>query len=829
MIFSDLLKVKLTTYFLQPLLNNARPPLFFRPLKEFDKVSLSPDQRRCLLFFKNGYVEITANHPSIFRLLAGFIPAYATPYYSADYFSYAVLQKDFLPLKVDEAESYLEIRIDDPNSASLLRFHKEKRLFQFLVNGHLLFQERLPLSRRRAWVKQDLITERPGYFLGFGQKSGGLFKNGKKYRMWNTDNSDINRNSDPIYQSCPLAIFTYPQEASFGLFFDNPHQCIFKLSRPERPARLRYLVQKGPLALYILAGPQLKDVVRQFSFLTGQASLPPIWVLGHHHSRWEPNESAQRLLNLAKEFRSRKIPCDVLHLDIGHMEGYRCFTWNKSRFPDPANFIRQLKEANFEAVVISDPGLKKDPSWPIYQEALAQAYFLKTPEDQVIHQPVWPGEAAFPDFSYPQAAQFWGKLYQTYTDLGIRGFWLDMNEPSTFTPRRTLPPQVIHREGLRGTPRDHLALHNYYGFLMAKATYLGLKSLLPKERFFILTRSAYAGIQRYAASWTGDNRSNWEHLRLAIPMLLNMGLSGQVIIGPDIGGFWGAPTPELLVRFFQCATFFPFHRNHSASDTPYQEIWQFGSEIEDLCRKAISLRYCFLPYLYTELWQVIKEGLPLMRPLFFEFPLDPKTYLTQFCETQYLAGPNLLVAPGLEPGRIKRLVYFPQTGDPDYTEQWVCYWTHRRYQGGTSVPVAAPLDQLPLFIKNGSVIPTVGGLTSTHELYEKPLIIQIYGQHSFKGLLYLDDGLTLAYQKKNYLLLEIAGNAHKNSLSLTIQPKEGELRPLFYRFKEIWFYFARCPGDKIPLSIRINDMVFKQDQLELTDRWIIIKLQAKDF
>lgn len=829
MTFSDLIKVKLTTYFLQPLLNNTRPPLFFRPLKEFHKVSLSPDQKRCLLFFKNGYLEITASHPAIFRVLAGFIPAYATPYYPADYFSYAVLPKDLLPLKLSESETYLEIRLEDSGSPALLRFHKEKRILQFHAHGHLLFQEKLPLARLRTWIKQDLVIEKPGYFLGYGQKTGGLFKNGKKYRMWNTDNSDINRNSDPVYQSCPLVIFTQPAGTSFGLFFDNPHQSLFKMSRPERPGRLHYLVQRGPLALYLLAGPQLKDVVKQFSFLTGHAYLPPLWALGHHHSRWEPNESAQRLLNLAKEFRSRKIPCDVLHLDIGHMEGYRCFTWNKYRFPDPASFIRQLKEANFEAVVISDPGLKKDPSWPIYQEALTQDFFLKNPEGQIVHKPVWPGDAAFPDFSYPQAAQFWGKLYRTYTDLGLRGFWLDMNEPSTFTPRRTLPPQVLHREGPRGTPRDHFALHNYYGFLMAKATAEGLQAQLPKERFFLFTRSAYAGIQRYAASWTGDNRSNWEHLRLAIPMLLNMGLSGQVIVGPDIGGFWGAPTPELLVRFFQCATFFPFHRNHSASNTPNQEIWEFGSEIEAICRKAISLRYSFLPYLYTELWQAVTEGIPLMRPLFFEFPSDPQAYLTQYCETQYLAGPNLLVAPVLEPGCVKRLVYFPHLEDSEYTEQWVCYWTHRRYKGGQALPVAAPLDQLPLFIRNGSVIPTVGAISSTCELYEKPLIIQIYGHLRSKGLLYLDDGLTLAYQKQHYLLLEIEGTAQKNSLSLTIQPKAGNLKPLFYRFKEIWFYFARCPGDKIPLSVAINNKIFKQDQLELTDRWIIIKLQAKDF
>jgi alpha-glucosidase len=378
--------------------------------------------------------------------------------------------------------------------------------------------------------------------------------------------------------------------------------------------------------------------------------------------------------------------------------------------------------------------------------------------------------------------------------------------------------------------RDHASLHNYYGFLMAKATAEGLEALRPNERTFLFTRSSYAGIQRYASSWTGDNRSRWDHLRLALPMVMNMGLSGQIMTGPDLGGFWGSPSRELFIRFMQTGTLFPFHRNHTASGTRPQEIWRFDSETEKICADHIRLRYELLPYLYTTLRQGTVTGDPVCRPLCYEFPDDPGSMNSKTADSQYLCGAQLLVAPALHPRERKRDVYFPthRPSDTALPVAWVDWWTQKLFRGGTHATVPAPLDRLPLFVKKGSVLPTLQQgtevLSSTRAFFYQTMSLDVYPAAEVQGSLYLDDGTSLGYTDGNYSMFSITGIMEDNRLRLIMEREDGRLDPPFHTFKQMQVRMAGYGADRKPLRLLVNTQEMPKEYVKVEGGWTVARL-----
>jgi alpha-glucosidase len=650
-------------------------------------------------------------------------------------FSYAVEQKEREAVKATVTETRDEIRVSSPNGAAV-RIKRRPFLVSVTDDAGRVVVEDDP-ARQTSFDPDTGAVEcskkRVEWetYYGLGEKAGAtLSRDTQQFVMWNTDTYGYPRGLDPIYQSIGFFIALRNEQGhglAYGLFLDNTSRTYFDMGKAE-PSRLTFGAASGELNYYVFTGGKErtpKSVLRDYTDLTGRAPMPPVWVLGNQQSRWSYSPES-RVREVAKGFRDSRVPADVIYLDIDYMDGYRVFTWDKTRFPDPAKMIADLRAEGFRVVVIVDPGVKVDPNYYAYQQGQTGNHFVKNADGSELHATVWPGTCAFPDFTGPAAREWFGSLYKTNIEQGVAGFWNDMNEPGVFLSDKTPKPDIYHhpmktfpltaRHAGDGLPGTHARYHNVFGMQMARATFEAQRRLRPDKRPFVLTRAGYAGVQRYSAIWTGDNVASWDHLRLSIEMLLNLGVSGVPLIGSDVGGFSGNPTPELYTRWLQAAALTPFLRSHSEWGSNPHEPYSFPKEFTDINRASVELRYRLLPYLYTLFREHISTGAPVMRPLWFEYPDDQRTYLV---EDQYLVGRDLLVAPVVTEAVTKRKVYFP-AGD-----NWVDWWTGKLYEGGKELEVEAPLNRLPLFARAGSVIPVQPVIQHTGEMASAPLTLVV--------------------------------------------------------------------------------------------------------
>ena len=525
--------------------------------------------------------------------------------------------------------------------------------------------------------------------FGFGEKTGPPDRRGRRLEMWASDERPDTIRSDPLYQAIPFGLL-FRDGRALGVFVDHPGRSVFDLGARD-PDVWTIAVDAPVVELYFFTGPDARQVLDRFTELTGRPFVPPRWALGYQQSRWG-YDSATRLLEVAREFRRRKIGCDALYLDIDYMDGFRVFTWDRTRFPDPAGLVRELARDGFRLITIVDPGVKVDPHDATYRQGLRDRHFCRKDGRPYVGK-VWPGAVVFPDFQRTATRRWWSaRVRETLLDLGVAGIWNDMNEPSNFVRPKTLPNDVL--QGDAGGRRRHAEVHNLYGLRMCEATFDALAEARPGERAFILTRSGYAGIQRYAAVWTGDNRASWEHLLGSIPMCLGLGVSGVPFVGADIGGFDDDCTAELMVRWMQLGAFLPLFRNHCSLNRRAQEPWAFGQETEALLRDAIDLRYRFLPYLEEQFVLANKTGMPIARPLWLDFPSDSNTY---DLADEFLFGPEVLVAPAFLPGMRARAVYLPPGA-------WVDFYDGSELTGAAWVLAPAPLGRIPLYLRAGAVI-----------------------------------------------------------------------------------------------------------------------------
>ncbi|MEJ5999382.1 glycoside hydrolase family 31 protein [Paucibacter soli] len=554
-------------------------------------------------------------------------------------------------------------------------------------------------------------------YYGFGEKALPLSRHQQQLVMWNADVPDYAPGHDPSYQAIPFFIALH-EGRSHGLFFNNSWRSWFDMGKTD-PKRYRFGSAGGELDYFVFTGGAERSparVLQDYTALTGRGALPPRWALGYQQSRWS-YQTQDEVLRIAREFRQRRIPADVLYLDIDHMDGFRVFSWNPTTFPQPREMLNELHGQGFRAVTIVDPGIKRDKGYAIYRGGHAAGVFMKNADGSELQAKVWPGVCAFPDFTAPAARDWFGRLYQEPLDLGVDGFWNDMNEPGVFAPdgfdkpEISLGPQKTFALDARhagdGRPGSHARYHNVYGMQMARASFEGLRRLRPEQRPMVLTRAGFAGVQRYAAVWTGDNSPTWTHLALTIPMLSNLSVSGVPFVGADVGGFMGSPSAELYTRWLQAAALTPFLRTHSNDVSASREPWAFGPEHERINRAAIELRYQLLPYLYSLFETSERTGLPPMRPLWFAYPADTQASLV---DDQFLLGGDLLVAPVLREAERQRSVYFPK-GDA-----WLDWWSGQRHEGGTYATIAAPLERLPLFIRVGATVPTQAPVQHTGEM-----------------------------------------------------------------------------------------------------------------
>ena len=600
------------------------------------------------------------------------------------------------------------------------------------------------------------VMENDMYFYGLGERTGSLNKKGYHYRNWNTDDPTPHGETyAQLYKSIPFLITLKGGEAC-GIFFDNHFESHFDMGK-ENSNYYYFGAVDGNLDYYFMYGPTIKEVVNKYTNLTGKTPLPQLWTLGYQQCRWSyaPQE---RAMEIAKCFREKDIPCDTIYLDIDYMDGFRVFTWDNKKFENPKEFLQQLKEMGFKVVTIIDPGVKVDKGYRIYDEGLKEGYFATDKDGIVYKNSVWPGDSVFPDFMNSNTREWWAGNQKIMMDLGVSGIWNDMNEPASFNG--PLPDDVVFNND--GTLVTHKEIHNVYGHMMDKATYEGIKSATNK-RPFVVTRACYAGSQKYATVWTGDNQSTWEHLRMSLPMLMNLGLSGMAFCGTDVGGFGHDCTPELLSRWVQVGAFTPLFRNHSTIGSREQEPWAFDKTTEDINRKYIKLRYKLIPYLYDMMYKCEETGEPIIRPLLFNYQNDRKTYEIN---DEFNFGDSILVAPVVEQGARHKLVYLPE-GD-----NWIDYWTGEEYKGGQYIIKEAPLDICPIFVKSLSIIPVGKEQNYVGENNDDILTLNIYlgkekGESTYTHI--LDDGESFDY--KNGKLNKYIINC-KLSEELRIELKE---------------------------------------------------------
>ncbi|MGB3544290.1 glycoside hydrolase family 31 protein [Rubrivirga sp.] len=576
--------------------------------------------------------------------------------------------------------------------------------------------------------------------LGLGDKALSLDRRGHRLEMWNTDAFKYKRGTDPLYKSVPF-VLKQRADAHVGLFYDNTWRTSFDIGVADA-SRMFYHAESGALDLYVIAAPTPIEVVEAFSEITGKTPMLPKWALGYHQCRYSyMNEGEIR--EVAAGFRDRNIPCDALYFDIHYMRGYRVFTWDHHRFPDPAGLMSDLEDDGFRSVVIVDPGVKADdPEYDVYNDGLERDAYVRYPDGAEVRGEVWPGECAFPDFTSPAVRDWWGGLHRQLLEDGVDGIWNDMNEPALFSVAHvegsmgaeeavgTIPDEARH--DLEGRGGTHGEAHNVYGQQMQRSTHEGLLQLAPERRPFTITRAAYAGAQRFGVGWTGDNSATWDHLKLAVETCLSLGTSGMPFVGADVGGFVGQPTGELLARWTQVGALTPLFRNHSAVDTPRQEPWLFGDEVEEVCRKAIELRYRLLPVFYTALWRAATHGTPMLRALPLVHPDDSTIRHTD--PLGFYVGADLLAHPVVAQGQTQREIYLP-----DNDGGWFDFVSGEHYQGRQTIWTQTPLGRIPLYARAGSVVPLAPVRQHTGEPVDR-LELHVYPSSRGTSQLYDDAG-----------------------------------------------------------------------------------------
>jgi alpha-glucosidase len=551
---------------------------------------------------------------------------------------------------------------------------------------------------RRRYRPEDAV-------FGLGEKGGRHNRRGRDFTLWNTDvlspaetaeftsgkepgdprGDRLSVDFDPFYVSIPFFYHhSHATGAMVGSFVDNGYRGSYEFSAPEE---YRITFQGGQYTEYIFAGPDMPAILSAYTWLTGRMALPPLWALGYHQCRWF-DYTQDAVEAIGARHREEDIPCDALWLDIEYMDGYRVFTWNGEQFPDPPAMLERLSQQGFRVITIIDPGVKHEPGYAVFDQGLERDVFCRTEGGDIYVGQVWPGNTAFPDFVTEGARTWWGELNAAHVRSGLAGIWNDMNEPAT----GEIPSRTMRFDHGRAS---HERYHNQYALLMAMGTQEGLLTSMPGRRTFILSRAGFAGIQRFAANWMGDNLSRWDHLLLGITMGSGFGVSGQPFVGADIGGFHGNSNAELFLRWMQYGTLTPFCRNHSEIGNVDQYAWSFGPVVQDLVRQAIRLRYRLMPYLYTAFWRSSKTGEPVQRPLVFDYQYDPA--VTDL-DDQYLLGTDLLVAPVTERGATHRQVYLP-AGD------WYDWHTDEPSSGEQFVLVPTPMHQIPIYVRAGAVIP----------------------------------------------------------------------------------------------------------------------------
>jgi alpha-glucosidase len=584
-------------------------------------------------------------------------------------------------------------------------------------------------------------------FFGMGLAGGSIDRRGREMTMRNTDLAAYQEQSNPLYSSTPF-FYGHTGGATYGLFFDNPSISVFDFGK-RSPNLLTIAAVGGTLKYYVMVGPTPADVAHSFAALTGSTPRPPRWAMGYLQAHFG-YASAAEVLGLASEFRSRQIPCDAFFLDLDYTDRLFSLSWNPTTFPNPVAFNSQMAGMGFKRVNILEPLLTVyDPLWSY---AAGSGYLVLDPTGNPLITNIWMGDVSWLDFSKPAARNFFKSALKLFLSTGVSGLWADLNEPAA----NQMPYAVFDFDG---KPRYEYTTRNIYALLEAEVLRDALAEAQPGLRPFIVSRSGFSGIQRYAANWSGDTDSSFDSLRVQVQIAASMGLSGQNFFGADIGGFLGSPNAELFIRWMQFGAATPFMRNHSMNTSSAREPWRFGEPYTSVAKATIEWRYRLMPYLTSLFAQAESKGTPVLAPTFFHFPSDG---LTHAQSGEFMLGSSMLVAPVVTEGAFTRSLYLPAGAT------WVDYHSGAAYAGGQQVVVAAPLQQLPTLVRAGSIIPMGPVRQHAEQAVDDYLLLDVFAGANGSFTFTEDDGATTQYRGGNQRQTPLTWTESANSSQLVV-------------------------------------------------------------
>ncbi|WP_268035284.1 glycoside hydrolase family 31 protein [Algoriphagus sp. PAP.12] len=721
---------------------------------------------------ENGFFQITVLNPHILRIQAS----------KSDFF----YPNPYSVLKVDTESDFQLNETQTGITLSTTQIKLEVTLSPFACtfydkNGNILNQDD-PLGI--SWIGTEVScykkVQKEEKFIALGEKTGNLNRVGQAYTNWNTDYFAYGTGDDPLYMSIPFYIGIH-EKGAYGIYFDNTHKSVFNFGASTN--RFMYFsAEDGEMDYYFIHDQDIAGIISKYSDLTGKMQLPPLWSLGYQQCRYSYYPESE-VKTLAQTFRDKDMPADVIYLDIHHMEEYKVFTFDGKKFPDPKSLIQFLKSKGFRVVVIMDPGIKVDEKYQPYLEGKSAGLFVKYPDGDEYQGQVWPGWCAFPDFTNPKTRQWWAEKMKFYTEAGVDGFWTDMNEPASWGQ---FTPNVIEFD-FEGEEVSHRKARNIYGMQMARSAQEGSIYQNQNLRPFVLTRSGFAGIQRYAAAWTGDNVASEEHMLAGVRLVNSLGLSGVPFCGFDVGGFAGEASKSLYARWMSIGAFTPLFRAHSMINTKDAEPWAFGEEVEEISRNYIKLRYKLLPTIYSKFFESSQNGLPINSSLAISYSLDPKIYQTAY-QNQFLFCDRFLVAPVESTKEITK-IYLPEG-------TWYSLYSDEFFTGENEIYIDCPLNYLPVFVKSGSIFGMQSERSNTSEIHDGILHLHVYCSNQAGAYLhYEDDGESMGYLKEEYFMREITYSPQQ--MSMTIGPVEGNRNS---SYKKIRVYLHGFQTDVVSLN-----------------------------
>ncbi|HQW83051.1 MAG TPA: glycoside hydrolase family 31 protein [Ferruginibacter sp.] len=708
-------------------------------------------------------VNITTQHANV--LLTVYSPGIIRVRIDKEKFkpdqSYAVIMQPKITVsKITEDKNQVSI-VTDSLKVNILKYPFNISFYS--TAGTLINKDEEGLNT--SWVGEEVTTYKTMQdgerFIGLGEKTGNLDRRGNGYTNWNTDAFGYSTGQDPIYSSIPFYIGIH-HHVNYGIFLDNSYQSDFNFGASNNRFS-SFGARGGEMNYYFIYNTTIAGIIQSYTSLTGRMKMPPLWSLGYQQNRYSYYPDTE-VLRIAQTLREKRIPADGITLDIHYMDKYQLFTWDKERFPNPVKLTSQLKEMGFETTVIVDPGIKIQPGTQAFERGLQADAFLKYADGKYYTGQVWPGWCYFPDFTAEKGRNFWKKEMKFFKDNGVKGIWNDMNEIATWGQK--MPSNIIF--DFEGRKASHLEGRNVYALEMARSSFEGAR-MFSNERPFILTRAGYAGLQRYTAIWTGDNRSEDDHMLLGVRLMNSLGLSGVPFTGMDIGGFTGNPSTGLYTRWIQLGAFLPYFRNHTAINTKSSEPWTYGEEVTDIARNYISLRYKLMPYLYSTFYEASQTGMPVVRSLAIENTFNPKVFEPDF-QNQFLLGKSLLIIP-VESNKRFTKIYFPEG-------KWYNMYNDDVQLGAKEKIIELSNNKLPVYIKESSIIPMQSLVQSTAFMPTDTLMLHIYNGNTPNTYVYYeDDGKTYEYEKGDFYRRNIVYQTSQNKLIL--EKVEGSYKSKF--------------------------------------------------